>query len=132
VAVACGTGIAPVRSLLQYLIRTNNTGSKISVFIGFRPDDSSTELFIEIAEQALEKGILDILDVVPSNKEKVRVQDHFGDCKEALRRKLGEEAGYFYVCGNAVVVREVKDRLKGVLGLEIWTRVQERILEETF
>jgi len=131
IAVACGTGIAPVRSLLQYLIRTD-TDSKISLFIGFRPDDSCAELFGEMVEEASEKGILDILYVVPSNKEKVRVQDHFADCEEAPRQKLDNEEGYFHYCGIPEVVRGVKEKLKGILGVEMWGKAQERILEETF
>jgi nitric oxide synthase oxygenase domain/subunit/sulfite reductase alpha subunit-like flavoprotein len=131
IAVVSGTGIAPVRSLLQHLIHTD-TESKISLFIGFKPDNNTTKLFDEIVQQASKKGILDILYVVPSNVEKVRVQDHFDDCEETLRRKIGDEGGYFYACGNAAVVRGAKEKLKKILGPQIWSRGRQRILEETF
>jgi sulfite reductase (NADPH) flavoprotein alpha-component len=131
IVVGCGTGIAPIRSLIQHLINTD-TDSTLSLFIGFRPDDCMTRLFDEMVQQASEKGLLDILRVVPSNKHQVRVQDHFADCAEALRRKLGEEGGWFYVCGSEVVVAGAKEKLKLVLGHEMWTMVQDRILGETF
>jgi hypothetical protein len=44
---------------------------------------------------------------------------------------LGEEGGWFYVCGSEVVAG-VKEKLKLVLGHEMWTMVQDRILGETF
>jgi len=131
IVVGCGTGIAPIRSLIQHLINTD-TDSTLSLFIGFRPDDCMTRLFDEMVQQASEKGLLDILRVVPRNKHQVRVQDHFADCAEALRRKLGEEGGWFYVCGSEVVVAGAKEKLKLVLGHEMWTMVQDRILGETF
>jgi sulfite reductase alpha subunit-like flavoprotein len=62
----------------------------------------------------------------------MRVQDHSGDCEEALRHKLGDQEGYFYVCGNAKVVSGAKEKLERILGLEMWKKVQMRILEETF
>lgn len=131
IAVGCGTGIAPVRSLLQYLIHTN-TQTKMSLFIGFRPGKNGAKLFASMAEQASRNENVDIVYSVPSNEKKVRVQDYFVDCAEVLKRKMGDEGGYFYVCGNAAVVKGVKEKLEFVLGSEIWTTAQERILEETF
>lgn len=131
IVVGCGTGIAPIRSLIQHLIN-KDTDSTLSLFLGFRADDIMIKLFNEMVQQASEKGILDILHVVPSNKNQVRVQDHFGDFAEALRRKMGEERGWFYVCGSEAVLEGVKAKLKVILGHEMWKMVQERILGETF
>jgi sulfite reductase alpha subunit-like flavoprotein len=69
IVVGCGTGIAPIRSLIQHLINTD-TDSTLSLFIGFRPDDCMTGLFDEMVQQGSEKGLLDILRVVPSNNTK--------------------------------------------------------------
>jgi sulfite reductase alpha subunit-like flavoprotein len=131
IVVGCGTGTAPIRSLIQHLINTD-TDSTLSLFIGFRPDDIMTKLIDEMVQQVSEKGIVDILHVVVSNKDQVRVQDHFAKRAEALRRKMGKEGGWFYVCGSEAVVAGVKEKLKLVLGHEMWTMVQERILGETF
>lgn len=105
VAVACGTGIAPVRSLIQHLIYPK-TESKMSLSIGFKPNNSSAKLFVEMVEEASKKGVLDMSYVVPSNEAMTRVQDYFEDCREVLRRKMGEKGGYFYVCGGLEVVKE--------------------------
>jgi nitric oxide synthase oxygenase domain/subunit/sulfite reductase alpha subunit-like flavoprotein len=131
IVVGCGAGIAPIRSLTQHLINTD-TDSALSLFLGFKPDHIMNEVLYEMVQQASKKGILDILHVVPSNREHLRVQDHFADDAEALRRKMGEEKGWFYVCGSEAVVRGVKEKLEGILGHEMWTMAQERILCETF
>ena len=56
IVVGCGTGIAPIRSLIQHLINTD-TDSTLSLFLGFRPDDIITKLFHEMVQQASEKAI---------------------------------------------------------------------------
>jgi sulfite reductase alpha subunit-like flavoprotein len=45
---------------------------------------------------------------------------------------MGEERGWFYVCGSEAVVEGVKEKLEGILGHEMWAMAQERILSETF
>ncbi len=44
---------------------------------------------------------------------------------------MGHEGGFFYVCGS-VDVRDVHERLKDVLGPDLWERVLGKILAEAF
>ncbi|TVY82958.1 Inducible nitric oxide synthase [Lachnellula suecica] len=141
VAVACGTCIGPIRSLvhrrIRILERTNMiiaATDKISLFLGFKTDHNN-KLFIKLVDEAAKASkhnLLDMLYLVPSNKEKRRVQDYFDDCEDMLKRKLVDEGGYFYLCGNETMVRETKEKLRSVLGATAWDEVQERVIEEVF
>jgi len=144
IAVGCGSGIAPIRSLLQRrLNQTQNEGktaqgegaerTKISLFLGFK-NNSNVELFTEMAEEASKAGLLDLIYLVPSNKEKRRVQDYFLECEEVLRRKLVVEGAWVYICGNSEVATGVRERLESVMGREIWEGVcrEGRVIQEVF
>jgi len=141
VAVACGACIGPIRSLIYRRIRLlerknvePGLNQKISVFLGFKsdPDNNLLKRLTNEATKALKYGILDLLYLVPSNKEKRRVQDHFEDCAEMLRKRLIQEGGYLYVCGNENMVREATAKLQDVLGQDAWEGMEDRVIQEAF
>lgn len=141
VGVACGTCIGPIRSLIYRRIRLLERKDielvpeqKISLFLGFKTDPDNRLLIklVDEATKASKYGILDLLYLVPSNKEKRRVQDYFGDCADILRRRLIEECGYLYVCGNENMVREATAKLRDVLGVDVWEEMGDRVIHEAF
>lgn len=138
IAAACGTGIAPVRSLLHRRLRFREgsetevlPNEKIGLFLGFKTEELNN-LIYDMVDKASKYDLLDLRHLVPSNKERRRVQDHFGDCQDILTRKLIDEGGYLYLCGNEIMVRESREKLQGILGIEAWQEIQERVIEETF
>jgi sulfite reductase alpha subunit-like flavoprotein len=141
IAVACGTCIGPIRSLIYRRIRLLERKDiepvpvqKISLFLGFMTDPGN-KLLIKLVDEATKAstyGFLDLLYLVPSNKEKRRVQDYFGDCADILRRRLIQEGGYVYVCGNENMVREATAKLCDVLGIDAWENMEDRVIQEAF
>ena len=88
IAMCTGSGIGPIRALLQRRIvdldRTtgvtnarfcvSSTLGSLSLFAGFKKEDS--DLVDRIIEPAAHAGILDVVELCPSNAKKTRVQDH--------------------------------------------------------
>ena len=117
IAICTSSGIAPVRALLQRRIvdlgRTtgditgrgsesregtepsihhansgvSSTLGSVSLFAGFKKDDSN--LVEQIIDPASHAGILDIVELCPSNSEKTRIQDQI--FKEHVKEKLIEK-----------------------------------------
>ena len=108
----------------------DNRHAKITLFLGFKSEDRS--VFTDTLHEALEYDLFDALYMVPSNKEKFRVQDCFEQCKEVLVRKLGEQGGWLYVCGARETVKGVRERMMDVIGSEVSGALGERYIEETF
>lgn len=122
IAICTGSGIGPVRALLQRRIvdlgRTtgditgrgsesregseptihqansgvSTTFGSVSLFAGFKKEDS--DLVIQIIDPASHDGILDLVELCPSNPEKTRIQDHIlmEHVKEKLVEKLRDPA----------------------------------------
>ncbi|KAF5590959.1 nitric oxide synthase [Fusarium pseudocircinatum] len=78
---ATGSGVAMIRSLLQFhiylrkrrLAHSCSQAANISIFVGYRPID--TEVILDSVATAANFGIVDMLSLMPSNEEKVRAQD---------------------------------------------------------
>lgn len=144
VAVACGTGFGPIRGLIQRRIKqammaerdqaTQNSElpAKMSLFLGYKSEDS--RIFLSIVDKALLYNLLDAVHLVPSNEEKIRVQDYFIERRALLLQTLVDEQGWIHVCGNAEMVEDAKERMKMVLGVENWSVMveEERLVEEVF
>jgi sulfite reductase alpha subunit-like flavoprotein len=71
---------------------------KITLYLGFKPQDKA--IFIKTVNEASKYDIFDAVHMVPSNKEKIRVQDLFEEGKDGLMNRLVDQDGWFYVCGN--------------------------------
>lgn len=150
VAVACGTGFGPVRSLIQMRVaraqlaffsplgRPNSKCSpamgRLSLFLGFKQEDSA--IFTETVDEAREYGVLDGVHLIPSNVAKKRMQDVFEEQKELLHGVLGRELcqeGWLYICGSSKMTSDVKLKMAG-LGMENWENFMQngRVIEEDF
>jgi sulfite reductase alpha subunit-like flavoprotein len=146
VAVTCGTGFGPMRSLIQR--RTQEAKSlsssptlkpavveaeaagKITLYLGFKPQDKA--IFVKTVNEASKYDIFDAVHMVPSNKEKIRVQDLFEEGKDELMNRLVDQDGWFYVCGNREMVNGVGERMRDVLGRDVWETMSGRVVEEVF
>ena len=138
IALTTGTGFAPIRSLLQQRLsiaqaaaEKNMTNpfalSPISLFVGLQPRDC--HVLTDIVGDATRLGLLDVLCLVPSNAQKLRMQDLF--CGSAsMPKKL--ETGFVYVCGNAVMVKSVLVTLDRIMGGDAKSLLGHRYIEEIF
>lgn len=120
VIVATGAGFGPVRCLLQWRVgiargRPPPTqGSGISLFLGLKPSDVA--LVVDVLNEAMSVGLIDVLDVVPSNPGKRRVHDRLGLFARHLRIKLFEREGMVFVCTSKAAAAATKSRFENVLG----------------
>ncbi|GLB07177.1 hypothetical protein AtubIFM57258_002500 [Aspergillus tubingensis] len=142
VIITTGSGFAPVRSLLQQRIQTAREWGRhsstthpfhtapISLFAGFRPVDEN--LFHAVVHLAQRHRVLDLACLVPSNREKKRVQCFLLDKRSEIRTKLVEQEGYVYVCGSAAMAEGVRANLSEVLVGNVKQIMGERYVEEVF
>ncbi|KAL8792629.1 MAG: hypothetical protein Q9195_004757 [Heterodermia aff. obscurata] len=138
VVVATGAGFAPVRCLLQRRIVAAQRGPiapvqcGISLFLGLRPAD--IPLVKDLLMEAAEAGILDSLNIVPSNEDKIRVYDKLEDdgVREAVRRKLVDEGGRVFVCAGPLAAKATKEVIGRVIGVDVDKGLGSRWVEEVF
>lgn len=149
VAFVTGSGIAPLRGLLQSrVIRATDAAkgqvgaspptppksdSGISVFAGFKAvDDEVVNGCIRDAEKL---GIIDIVCLLPSNPEKKRVQDRIFEAKyrDVIRSKIIEGGASVFVCASKEAVDDFARNLEAVVGIpSIREALGERWIEEVF
>lgn len=144
VAIACGTGFGPVRSLIQLRIKqaianilsptstsTPQLG-KLTLFLGFKPHDS--DFFTSAIDEAERYGVLDAVHLVPSNPQKKRVQDQFEGEKSDLLATLGGQGSCVYICGSGSMVTGVKENMEKAIGGSLWKSLVAggRVIEEVF
>jgi sulfite reductase alpha subunit-like flavoprotein len=141
VSVTCRTGFGPMRSLIQRRTQEAKSFSnsptlkpidvkaeaadKITLYLGFKPQGKA--IFIKTVNGASKYDIFDAVHMVPSNKEKIRVQDLFEEGKDGLTNRLVDQDGWFYVCGNREMVNGVGERMRDVLGRDVWETMSERV-----
>ncbi|PWY93109.1 nitric oxide synthase [Aspergillus sclerotioniger CBS 115572] len=142
IAITTGSGFAPVRSLLQHRIHIVQTSqaqsskahpfenSPISLFAGFRLLDG--DIIRSTTSLAERHRVLDMSCLVPSNKEKKRVQDFLWHKRDEIRNKLVEKKGYVYVCGSAIMTEGVLAKLSQIVGGDAKQRLGDRYVEEVF
>lgn len=90
IAVACGTGFGPVRSLIQRRIHQVShhpdfftADGRLSLFLDFKALDE--HVFVEAVETGEKRGLFDKVVLVQSNEGKKRIQDYFEECKDKLK-----------------------------------------------
>lgn len=90
----------------------------VSLFLVFKAED--TPLIQEIVQPAIDAGLLEITELVPSNTSKIRMHDHLllDGVKGNLARKLQDPRCVIFVCSNEEAARAVAGNLDGVLGGE--------------
>ena len=138
VVVATGAGFAPVRCLLQRRIVAAQRGTVaqfpcgISLFLGLKAAD--IPLFTDLLMEAAAAGVLDSLNIVPSNEDKVRVYDKLEDVgiQEVVRRKLVDEGGRVFVCAGPLAAKATKEVIGRVIGVDVDKGLGSRWVEEVF
>lgn len=143
VAITTGAGFGPVRSLLQERIAITRNAiaageplpprdKGISLFIGLQRNDVA--LVTDILVEAASLNLINMFFMVPSNAEKVRVQDKMkieGVAKE-LRKKLVDQLGIIFVCTGPVAAKEVASALETIVGGKVKKILGVRYVEEVF
>jgi sulfite reductase alpha subunit-like flavoprotein len=109
-----------------------STRESVSLFAGFKKED--TELIQQIIRPASHAGILDVVELCPSNEEKVRIHDHIllENVKDKLVRKLRDRSCIVFVCANEWAAEGAVVNLSLIAGANVKELLGERYIEEIF
>jgi hypothetical protein len=102
------------------------------LFAGYKPEDA--DLMNQIIRPATHAGLFDLLQLVPSNPDKIRVQDHilFPDVKTRLAKLLRDPSCIVFVCANDSAADAVVDNLSEIIGSNVKDALGQRYIEEVF
>jgi sulfite reductase alpha subunit-like flavoprotein len=141
VAFTTGSGIAPVRSLLQHRVRQRITQdakdgcttiiAAISLFAGFRGEDEA--LVREAVSAASDHGLFDILELTPSNARKVRAQDAM--MKEGIRETLVKKVqggALVFACAAPHAAEGFLKNLSNLLGQDARKALGDRYIADIY
>lgn len=137
ILLTTGSGMAPVRSLLQHRLSqlataANDDDGKISLFANFRPGDAA--LIEESVTDGRTAGLFDVLEMVASNPQKRRAQDamlappapasasgtgsgYEGDVAALIKHKIEHRNALVFACARPQAVEAFLDTLGRVLSL---------------
>ncbi|KAF2670075.1 hypothetical protein BT63DRAFT_424035 [Microthyrium microscopicum] len=109
-----------------------STRGSVSLFAGFKTEDS--DLIQTIIRPASHTGILDIVELCPSNSEMVRIQDHIllQSVKDKLAEKLRDPSCIVFVCANEWAAEGAVVNLSLIAGGNVKDLLAERYIEEIF
>lgn len=149
VAFTTGSGIAPLRGLLQARCAiaadrpgggsrsskagATRRGDPISLFLGFRPGDA--QVIAETTREALALGLVDMLHLTPSNPERKRAQDKLFEKGVAgqIRTKIRDEGASVFVCASKEAADDFARNLEAIVGVRsIRETLGERWVEEVY
>lgn len=143
IAFATGSGMAPVRSLLQARIvdaQQNREADSarppygpVSLFVGFKDYDANT-IAAGTLDRASKLGLVDMLFLTPSNTNKARAQDKmFAEgVRDRIVAKMKDEGANVLVCASAEAARDFARNLSALLGRDVKDALGERYVEEVF
>ncbi|KAJ5609965.1 hypothetical protein N7510_006684 [Penicillium lagena] len=131
IMVAAGTGVAPFRGFMQERSRLAELGKpvgKMILFFGCR--NGTTDYLYREEWQDYEARLGDRFRIVPAfsrvqGQRKCYVQDVLFEQKDIILPLILDQSAAFYICGSAVMAKEVRSRL-----LEIIARANRQSLEE--
>ena len=131
-----------MRSMIQSRIYAQKTAraanlpnpfafSPITMFVGFRPEDE--QIVHDAIDEGVNAGIIDMLYLMPSNKEKRRVQDEVfrDDVSHGIVEKIRKGASVF-VCSNKRAAEDVAVNLTALLGRDVRDALGDRYVEEVY
>lgn len=143
IAFATGSGIAPVKYVLQqrisqlpYVSATTTTDmakpAPVSLFVGFRQEDA--QMISDALQDAIASNIVDILSLTPSNSFKWRAQDNVFNTKfrDRVFSKIKYESCYVFVCASPQAAKGFSSNLSALLGVNVKEALGERYIEEVF
>ncbi|RDA91142.1 hypothetical protein CP533_0431 [Ophiocordyceps camponoti-saundersi (nom. inval.)] len=137
VAFTIGSGIAPLRGLLQARSSiasesmTEQVGNPVSLFLGFKPGDS--DIINEATSEATELGLVDILRQTPSNAARERAQDKVFAHSAEIVRKIRDEGANVFVCASKEAADDFAKNIEAILGVRsIRQALGDRWIEEVY
>ncbi|KAK2594413.1 hypothetical protein QQS21_007867 [Conoideocrella luteorostrata] len=149
IAFTTGSGIAPLRGLLQHKsfvrsremrIMEDNLRKKSSfinqnfaIFAGFKAEDS--EIIKDCVQEAACAGRLGFLALTPSNVMKERVQDTLFEknCSKFIRNAILEQGACVFACAARPAVDDFARNLEAIIGVNsIRDILRDRWIEEVF
>ncbi|KAF1990629.1 hypothetical protein K402DRAFT_410120 [Aulographum hederae CBS 113979] len=109
-----------------------STRQSVSLFAGFKKEDA--DFVAHAIRPASHAGILDVVELCPSNEERTRVQEHLllPHVKEGLLKKLKDPSCIVFVCANEKAAEASVINLSLVLGGNVKDVLGERYVEEVF
>jgi hypothetical protein len=104
----------------------------MSLFLGFKRNDVA--MTTQILQEAAKWQLLDTVCIVPSNADKIRVQDGLKSekVKAELRDKLLRQQGFVFVCTSPVAAKAIKSVFADLLGGNVARVLGERFVEEVY
>lgn len=141
IAFTTGSGLAPVRHLLQKRVamsqdqRTSPSScetSPVSLICGFRTEDS--EIVCDSIKHAVESGLIDLLSMTPSNLSRYRAQDKLfqGTLKEVVLSKILRDGANVFVCANPSAAKDFGENLSALIGRHPQEALGDRYVEDIF
>ncbi|EME47190.1 hypothetical protein DOTSEDRAFT_77571 [Dothistroma septosporum NZE10] len=140
ICFATGSGLAPIRSLLQHRQMQQKSNSSdpaqviapVTLIIGFRPQDSS--VIANAIEEPLAAGIVDILLLTPSNPDKIRAQNRIFEhaVRDRIEAKLKIEQASVFVCAGAAAAEGFAASLSALVGCDIQAALGSRYVQEVY
>jgi sulfite reductase alpha subunit-like flavoprotein len=142
IAFALGSGLAPIRALLQHRVwaakkAVSNSADdssaigKVTLFAGHKHED--TALVAEIIGEAITLRLFDILSITPSNPNKQRAQDKM--FSHGVPQQLVQQiksGAFVFACGNPAAVEEFRENLNGMMGCDVRKALAEKYIEEVY
>jgi sulfite reductase alpha subunit-like flavoprotein len=109
-----------------------STRGSVDLFLGFKSKD--TAFIQQVIRPASDAGLLDIVEMVPTNAQQIRVQDHIllPDVKARLIEKLKDPACIVFVCANELAAEGAVVNLSILAGANVKDLLGERYIEEVF
>ncbi|KAM3415165.1 hypothetical protein BST61_g10287 [Cercospora zeina] len=144
ICFATGSGLAPIRSLLQHrlhLIRQSYADSgedeaptprPVTLILGFRPTDSNT--ISSAIDESIAAGVVDVCLLTPSNPSKLRAQDRIFEpsIREQIERKIRNEQASVIVCASSQAAEDFERNLNALIGCDVRAALEDRYVKEIF
>ncbi|KJZ79535.1 hypothetical protein HIM_01004 [Hirsutella minnesotensis 3608] len=145
IAFTTGSGIAPLRGLLQArsviaadeFLRSKMLEARlknpVSLFLGLKPGD--VDIINETVRESMSLGVIDMMHLTPSNPEKNRAQDKIFQSRVAsqIRTKIRDMGASVFVCASKEAADDFARNLEAIVGVpSIREALGERWVEEVY
>ncbi|GIZ49867.1 hypothetical protein CKM354_001288500 [Cercospora kikuchii] len=143
ICFATGSGLAPIRSLLQHRLHLTRKSyvenednvpppGPITLILGFRPTDTNT--IHSAIQEPISAGVVDMCLLTPSNPTKLRAQDRIFESgiREHIEKKIRNEQASVLVCASSQAADDFEANLNGLIGCHVRTALDERYVKEVF
>ncbi|XP_053625509.1 nitric oxide synthase-like [Plodia interpunctella] len=125
ILVGPGSGIAPFRGFwhhrreeIKNIGKNGSTAKSGPIYLFFGCRNKGMDLYKEEKEKTVEDGVLTKVYLALSREEKVEkkhVQTLLEEEGAEVTRRLVDEDGHFYVCGDCKMAEEVQQKLKLII-----------------